>query len=344
MSTSARFEDPPDVYFVPDYVRAAGIAEHGEAFHVDAHDGAWRMPLIVRSLGNGVADAITPTFSGIYASPALSSEEVLRAWDAGIARLRERGIISLVVRASPAVPQAASLPGLRPISSGRPTIVLDLSDDAAAWDGMRSSCRSRIRKAEKNGYTGRVRPAALTDLMPGGEFRSLYERTMERVGADPLYLFGDTYYTALLDALGPNLHMAEVLDQTGDVVSACLLMRHGGRMHYHLAGSRPDDARMGSNNLMMWSGIRFAIDEGLSHFHIGAGASTRDGVFRFKATFGGREAMYDVSGLVVDDERYRERVELRAEECDITPDELLGAGFFPAYRAGTPKDQPRSST
>jgi hypothetical protein len=336
LSTTDRADCPPDVYFLPDYVRAASIAEHGESLHIDALGGAWRMPLIIRPLDPGLVDAITPAFSGIYASPDLSPDLVQEAWHHSVGRLRERGVVSLVVRGSPVVPQATSVPGLRSISSGRPTVVLDLSDDAAAWDGMRSSCRSRIRKAEKNGYTGEVRPAALPDVLAGGGFRDLYEATMDRIGADPLYQFGDDYYAELLAGLGSNLLLAEVRDRSGVVVSSCLLMRHGRRLHYHLAGSRQEDARMGSNNLMMWSGIRFAIADGLGHFHVGAGVAGRDGVFRFKTTFGGREAAYDVSGLVIDEQRYEDQVLARAKECDVTVEELEGSGFFPAYRAGTP--------
>lgn len=344
MSISGRVDGAPDVYFVPKYVAAASIAEHGEPLHVNAFDGAWRMPLIVRPLADGSADAITPTFSGIYASPELSVRDVRQAWSKTIAELRERRIISLVVRGSAAVPQAAGLPGLQPVSTGRPTIVLDLTDDAAAWNGLRSTCRTRIRKAEKSGYTGRVRATAPSDLESGSDFRTLYEGTMQRVGADPVYYFADAYYAALLQALGSNLLMSEVIDGDGRVVSACLLMRHAGRMHYHLAGSRPDDARRGTNNLMMWLGIRYAIAENLHHFHIGAGATSRDGVFRFKATFGGREATYDVSGAVLDEKRYDELVRLRAENCGVAVDELAATGFFPAYRAGQPVTQPRSST
>lgn len=291
------------------------------------------MPLIVRTLADGGKDAITPTFSGIYASTSLTTEQVLDSWTTTVDRLRDLGIISLVVRGSPVVSLQTSLPGLRSISSGRPTVVLDLSDDAAAWQGLRSSCRSRIRKAEKNGYVGDVRQADLPDVMPGGAFRNLYEETMERIGADPLYHFGDDYYTELFAGLGSNLLLVEVRDHDGAVVSSCLLMRHEGRLHYHLAGSAPDDARMGSNNLMMWSGIQFAIARGLSHFHIGAGVSGREGVYRFKTTFGGREAPYDVSGMVIDEEGYQNQVLARAKKCDVTADELLAAGFFPAYRA-----------
>jgi hypothetical protein len=74
----------------------------------------------------------------------------------------------------------------------------------------------------------------------------------------------------------------------------------------------------------------------VDHFHLGAGAAGRDGVFRFKSTFGGREETYDVSGLVVDDERYQHQLRRRAQECGVSSDELLASGFFPAYRAGTP--------
>lgn len=325
-------------------MRAAAIAEHGLPLSLVGHNGGWRIPLIVRQLGDGQADAITPTFSGIYASPDLNPDEVLEAWSEAIDELRQRGIISLVVRGSPAVAQATSLPGLMTISGDRPSVVVDLSDEPSAWSGLRSSCRSRIRKAQRNGYRAHLRAATMSDLMPGGDFRTLYQGTMRRVDADEVYYFEDDYYEALHAGLGSNLILCEVSDADGSVGSAGLFMRHGGRIHYHLGGSRQSDARMGSNNLMMWTAICFAIEQGLDHFHLGAGAAMHDGVYRFKTTFGGREAMYDVSGLVVDEERYREQVVKRAAELDVSVDELTGCGFFPAYRAANPRHQPKSST
>jgi hypothetical protein len=335
LSTTDRAEAAPDVYFLPAYARAACIADRGEFLDIEAHGGAWRMPLIVRTLSDGARDAITPTFSGVYASSSLTSEQVQDAWATTTDDLRQRGVMSVVVRGSPHVRQATELDGLRPISTGRPTIVLDLSDEASSWDGLRSSCRSRIRKAQKNGYTSDVRLVDRADLVAGGDFRRLYDLTMDRIGADPLYSFGDSYYRALLDGLGSNLLLSETRDRSGAVVSTCLLMRHEQRLHYHLAGSLPDDARMGSNNLMMWTAIRFAIEQDLDHFHLGAGAAGRDGVFRFKSTFGGREAGYDVSGLVVDDASYQEQVRRRAQERRVTVDALLASDYFPAYRAGS---------
>lgn len=335
MSITEHTERSPDVYFLPGYGRAASIADGGEWLLLQAHEGAWQVPLIVRTLADGAKDAISPAFSGVYASQSLSAEQIGEAWNATTDSLREHGIISLVLRSSPLVPQPTPLPGLRSISSGRPTIVLDLTDESSAWDDLKSSCRSKIRKALKNGYTALVRPVNSPDLAEGSNFRRLYEQTMRRRAAASLYFFSDDYYAELLDGLGPDLLLVEVLDRSDAVVSSSLLMRHGERLHYHLAGYEMDDARMGANNLMLWTATQFAIADGLDQFHIGAGANGRDGVFLFKRAFGGRELEYDVSGLIVDDEMYQRHVEDRARECGTTTAGLLDSNFFPAYRAGT---------
>ena len=210
---------------------------------------------------------------------------------------------------------------------------------------MDSSCRNKVRKALKHGFTGEVRSATVQDLTQHSDFRRLYEQTMQRRGAPPLYFFEDRYYEELLKGVGSDLLLAEVRDTEGVVVSATLLMRHDERLHYHLAGSDPHGAGMGSNNLMLWTATQFAISQGLKLFHLGAGVGLRDSLFAFKRSFGGRELSYDVSGLIVDLEAYQEQVHVRAKEGEATPDALLESGYFPAYRADpTRQSQPRSST
>jgi serine/alanine adding enzyme len=142
-----------------------------------------------------------------------------------------------------------------------------------------------------------------------------------------------TTTTELFDGLSSNLFMAQVRDENGVVVSADLLMRHGERLHGHLSGSNRDDARMGSNNLMIWTATQFAIDQGLRH-HLGGGVGPGDSLLKFKRSFGGRELEYAVSGLIIDDAAYQDQVESRAKECDTTSDELLASHYFPAYRGG----------
>jgi lipid II:glycine glycyltransferase (peptidoglycan interpeptide bridge formation enzyme) len=199
---------------------------------------------------------------------------------------------------------------------------------------LEKRCRTKIRKALKNGYTGDVRQAETRDLVSGGDFRRLYDGTMHRLGAAPAYLFSDEYYQQLLAGLGSDLLIAEVRDPKGVVAASSLVMRHADRVHGHLAGSSVEDAPMGTNNLLKWIVMEFVLDQGLRQFHLGGGVGPDDSLFRFKRSFGGRELRYDVSGLVLDDDSYQSLVQRRAKECDTTPDALLTSSFFPAYRGG----------
>ena len=326
----------PDVYFTAGYGRAASVGDGGEWVLLEGFDGAGQVPLIVRNLANGAKDAISPYgYSGVYASPDLSSWQIQDAWSASVARLRELDVIGVLLRHSPLVPQAPNLPDQKSIVNGHPTIVLEPADSDSAWSGMEGNYRTATRKAQKNGYTGAVRQAEGTDLAPGGDFRRLYEQTMGRVDAARLYFFSDDYYQELLDGLGSNLLIAEVQDREGAVVSSALLMRHEQLLHYHLSGSSWNDAGMGSNNLMIWTATQFAIGQGLRQFHIGSGVGPADSLFKFKRSFGGHELEHGVSGLIVDPCAYRGLVEIRAKECDTTADVLSTSNFFPAYRGGT---------
>jgi len=328
----------PDVYFTPGYGRAACVTEGGEWALLEAFDGRWQMPLIVRTLIDGTKDAITPHFSGVYASSSLSQLQMQEAWSATVRSLKELGIVSVVLRHSPLVPQAPHLPGQQSIVSGHPTFVLEPTDCDSAWSGLDKHCRNKVRKALKSGYTGNVRQASRQDVAPDGDFRRIYEQTMQRVDAPPLYVFGDQYYQELFDGVGPNLFVAEVRDQMGVVVSSGLRIRHADRLHAHLAGSNRDNAQMGTNNLMMWTATEFTVDQGLRQFHIGGGVVPDDSLFKFKSSFGGRKLEYGISGLIIDDEVYEAHVDTRAKECDTTSDALLSASYFPAYRGGTPRE------
>jgi hypothetical protein len=330
---------PPDVYFTPGYGRAVVVSEGGQWVLLEAFDGAWQVALILRTLSDGTKDAITPHFAGVYASPTLSPQQVQQAWSATVTTLGELGVISILIRDSPLLPHPPGLPGQHLMVSGHPTIVLEPVDEDSAWSGLVKTCRTKIRKALKNGYTGQVRQASRRDLAPGGDFRRLYEQTMRRVDAPPVYLFSDAYYQELFDGLGPDLFIAEVRNISGVPVSCDLLMRHADRLHGHLSGSDQQEARMGPSNLAIWVTIQFAVSQGLRQFHIGGGISADDSLFTFKRSFGGREVRYDISGLIIDNEQYQAQVRARAEECDTSTEALLTANYFPAYRAGRTRVQ-----
>ena len=279
--------------------------------------------------GYGRAACVTST------SSLLSSTQISAAWSETVTCVGDLGVISVLLRHSPLVPQASDHPGLRSIVRGHPTIVLEPTDHDSAWRGLEKHCRTKTRKALRHGYTGIVRQASSQDLAKGGDFRRLYEQTMQRLSAAPRYFFSDTYYTELLDGLGSNLLIAEVPDQMGVAGSSLLLMRHEQRLHSHLSFSDPDHARTGSNNLLFWTATRFAIDQGLRQVHLGVGLDGRDSHFTYKQRFGGREQECAVSGLIVNDAAYQHHVDIHAKALETTANALLASGCFPAYRAET---------
>src|SRR5664279_435531 len=94
----------PDVYFRKGYGRAASITDRGEWVLLEAFDGNWQVPLILRTLTDGAKDAMSPYgYSGVYASPALSAMQIQEAWSATVKVLRELGVISVLLRHSPLV-------------------------------------------------------------------------------------------------------------------------------------------------------------------------------------------------------------------------------------------------
>jgi hypothetical protein len=80
----------PDVYFLPEYGRAAGLADGGEWLLFEGHEGAWQVPLILRTLPGGGLDAISPVYTGIFASPSLTPQQVREAGDEMVDCVRAR--------------------------------------------------------------------------------------------------------------------------------------------------------------------------------------------------------------------------------------------------------------
>ena len=327
----------PDVYFGKGYGRADALSHNGAWITVADPSGRWQMPVVLTELSGGFREAISPYgYAGTYVAEGLPATVAAHEWDSAREMLRGLGVVSLFLRFSPldanSVTMADCFEELTIQRSGT-TYVINIVEPSQMWDRLRSSCRSRIRKALKNGYTGEVRLATGPDLEPGGDFRRLYEQAMQRRAAAPFYSFDDDYYAELLEGLGSKLLLAEVRDRNGVAVSSALLMRHGQRLHYHLAGSSVDGALMGSNNLMMWTATQFASAQGLSQFHLGGGLRESDGLARFKSSFGGEAKDFYTGRAVMDVAAYSLLTQARADQLGTTVIALEESGFFPAFRA-----------
>jgi hypothetical protein len=160
-----------------------------------------------------------------------------------------------------------------------------------------------------------------------GEFRAVYDQTMERLGAGEHYVFPSEYYERLAAGLGDRLGVA-LARRGGETVGAALFMADRRFAHYHLSGATDTGRELKAGTLLVHAGAEWAAERGCELLHLGGGTAGADSLFAFKKSFGGDEYAYAFATLVADRERYDALVARRAE--DPAPPR---PGFFPAYRA-----------
>lgn len=324
----------PDVYFSAQYGWAEEAAGAGRWLILEAYDARWLLPVHVRQ-GAIASDAVSPYgYAGFYSASDLDDRSARAAWREAQVALRELGCVSLFVRQSPLVTRGWAGPEGEEVVSGHPTVQLRVSDASIAWHGMAGRARTSVRKAQKQGMTAAVRQATPRCVARGSAFRELYENGMRRRQAAERYHFPDDYYSRLLEGLGQNLLVAEVVDSTGGVVASSLLLRHGRQLHYHLSGSDVDAGRQGATNALIWAAMEWAGHAGIDAFHLGGGLASGDSLEKFKASFGGSMLAYDAYGVVLDHQSYNRATSQRARELGIDPAELdQRRGMFPKFRS-----------
>ncbi len=331
--------DCPDVYFTSAYGTATASVDSATWQVAHEHDRLI-VPYLSRPVGESDHDASTPYgYAGVHVDPGCSPADLAQFWNRLVEHWRQTRTVAVFLRFSPLDPtsvQAVRALGRVDLVQRQDTITVPVSPGPdEVWDGMEGRSRTAIRKARSVGLTATVRPADLADLMVGSPFRRLYESTMLRLGSQPWYLFPDDYYRRLAAGLNKALSIAEVRDADGMVAASALVMRHRDRAHYHLAGSDHSAGRLGANNLLVWTILCWAAEQGCRLVHLGGGVRPDDGLFRFKRSFGGSRTPFWTGSTVVDPERYSALVTARARQLGVSAHKLLSAGFFPAYRATT---------
>jgi lipid II:glycine glycyltransferase (peptidoglycan interpeptide bridge formation enzyme) len=161
----------------------------------------------------------------------------------------------------------------------RTTVYVDLNktiDDIWASE-ISSKNRNMIRKAEKTGLTVEFEHDLNT-------FKDIYEKTMTKVNASGYYYFNDKYYKAL-DELN-NVYISVKFNEL--TIASAIFMQYEDYFHYHLAGSLKEYLKYSPNNLLLWTAIQYAKNNGFKVMHLGGGLSDTldDNLFKFKKSFG----------------------------------------------------------
>lgn len=327
---------PHDIYHHPAYValEAKRTGSRPMAGYVRWDSGALLVPLLARGPedGSGVLDAVSPygyagaLFAG-EADGATRRAAVQELWQA----LRQLGYCSVFLRLHPILDGANDAFESTLHHTGD-TVVVDLQqDEVALWMGMEKNTRSVVRRSHRLGLV-------VERLEPLGEhleeLASIYTETMERVGAAPAYFTFDLAYFRELHAGLDRLLSLVGVKAEGDTVCVSLNSTSHGIVQSMLGGSRTAARPLQPTVLETYESMLLYREAGARYLHLGGGVGgQRDSLFRFKRSFSNDIRPYYSVRAVLDEPRYSQLVSERARSLGVSVAQLLGSGFFPAYRA-----------
>lgn len=143
-----------------------------------------------------------------------------------------------------------------------------------------AKARAEVRRARQRGV--RIEFGRLST-----EFGPRYRAEIQALGADPIYLFGDDYFEAIMEAGGWQV-MA--YDDAGPAAGA-LFLAAGAEASYHLSWRRHLPVPVaGTVNLLLAAALERCRDLGAAVCYLGGGRtdSDDDGLFAFKRTMATR--------------------------------------------------------
>ena len=190
----------------------------------------------------------------------------------------ENNIVAEFIRFHPLLKNESIFKKNINVLHNRTTVYLKLEEsEEELWKTqIISKNRNVIRKAEKNGLTVQFEE----DLK---SFIKIYEETMNKVNASDYYFFSEEYYKSLQEL--DNVYISIKLEDK--IIATAIFMKHGEYFHYHLAGSLKEYLKYSPNNLLLWSAIKYANENGYKIMHFGGGLSDSldDNLFKFKKSF-----------------------------------------------------------
>lgn len=327
-----------DIYHLPGYAGLEAERLGGDPFAILIEEGKDFMflPLVIRALPRelnlrGIRDAVSPYgYPGplVEVSPTTPPGFGMRAAQALVTQLDALNVCSVFVRLHPLLKFSPELSqGVGTFREHGQTAWIDLSLAAdELWAQTGKTTRNLINRTRRSGYVARIDGSWLRF----SDFVTLYEMTMQRVGASRSYFFGEGYLQGLRLALADRLHLC-VVELDGVVKAAGLFTECCGIVQYHLSGAVAQDGSVSPNRLMLDYVRTWAKERGARAFHLGGGFGAKaDSLMRFKSTFSRLRSRFCSWEIAVNEGHFRAATE--AWESGHGQRAENGAGFFPPYR------------
>ncbi|MCU0543786.1 MAG: GNAT family N-acetyltransferase [Oscillatoriaceae cyanobacterium Prado104] len=331
-----------DFYHLPGYVglEAKKIEATAEAISIARDDKIFFLPYLLRNCNNlfpetaEVFDVLSPYgYPGFLLNEAAASspdflklaiEHLIEAW-------RDRNICSAFLRLHPILNANISILADKDFFTvNGETVSVDLTlDRDEIWRQTRAEHRTKINRCKREGFSARMVP--IPEYI--NDFNAVYEETMDRVGASKSYFFGLDYLTKLAEALGEKLHLC-IVELNGEITCAGLFAECCDIVQYHLGGTRTSYLKKSPNALMFDFARFWAKERANKVFHLGGGlGGSQDSLYHFKAGFSKQRHTFVTLRFIIDEDKYRHLVELRAKFLNKESEKVINTDFFPAYRS-----------
>jgi hypothetical protein len=216
-------------------------------------------------------------YMGPLVSPGVDQRALV---DAILRACRRHGVAHLELSAPSLDEGIAHAAGLG-VDRGVTHLVPIPATEAAAWAGMRSTARNRVKKAERAGLRAELTtdPTVVDDY-----FEQLSEVFGKQGMGEP---YGIDRPRSLFRRLAPPARLLAVRVTHGDDVLAAGLFPHDERCIYFWgAGSWLKAQHLCPNELLQWTVIRRAAELGIPTYNMCGGES------QFKDKFGGSDVPY----------------------------------------------------
>jgi hypothetical protein len=345
-----------DVFHLPDYMTLEARRLHAvpEAVLLTQGDCVFFLPYLLRQCSFGLDgeaipnledvpdlfDVVSPNgYAGILLNQAAAgqSDFLATAMQQVLQIFSDRAICSAFLRLHPILNQ-----GFQEIYQSQDcmatieTIVIDLTlPEAELRRQTRRNFCDILKKRHREGFTARMVP--FQDYVD--VFSSIYEETMERVGASKVSYFGHDYFCQLANQLGDYLQLC-IVEFEHQITCAGLFTECCGIVQHHLNGTRTQFLKQSPNILLNDCARFWAKERGNEVLHLGGGVGgKKDNLYHFKIGFSPITQLLPVLHLITNQSVYTQLTELRAKALKIPVEQLLKTGFFPAYRSPAPVEQ-----
>lgn len=334
-----------DIYQLPEYVEleANRINKLPQAVLISDGDKLFFAPYLISRCDDispdlnieDIFDVQSPYgYSGILFNQAASKSPdfINLAMNEFKSALKEKGVCSVFLRMHPIlnnhyIKQIQT----ETLTDNGETISVDLRlSEAEIWNHTKGSHRNKINKCKRNGLTARM--VDFDEYL--NQYIQIYEETMERVTAKNTYLsFDREYCLQLKKVLGKKLHLC-IVEHENEVASAGLYTECGGIVQSLFGGTKNKFIKYSPSSLETDYARFWSKERGNKFFHLGGGlGGTKDNLYNFKAGFSKLRHTFYTMRTIVNQEKYRYLLELKAEKSNISTARLLESNFFPAYRA-----------